>query len=135
MASEKSFHCSLLTPDGQLLDRDVTFAAIYAHDGEIGFLHNRGPLVCALGTGEVRVESSEGADRFFIDSGFAQMLDNQLSILTEHAEAADALDPSQAEAQLEEALGLPENDEAERAIRSAAVHRARSRLQFLRKRS
>lgn len=133
MTSEKTFQCNLLTPDGQLLDCAVSFAAIRAHDGEIAFLHNRAPLVCKLGTGEVRVETPEGARRVFIDGGFAQMLDNKLAILSEHAEAADSIDPKEAEAQLQAALELPNEEDDSRALRSAAIHRARARLKFLRK--
>lgn len=88
MADLKTFHCSLLTPDRQVLDCEATFVAIPAHDGEIGFLKNRAPLLCKLGVGTVRVESVEGDFRFLIGGGFAQMLDNELTILTEHAENA-----------------------------------------------
>ena len=128
MPNDKILRCNLLTPDRQVVDCDATFVAIPAHDGQMGFLSNRGPLLCKLGVGELRIESGNGRRRFFIEGGFAQMLHNQLSVLTERAEAAEEIDRADADTALQEMLALPAGDSVSRAAKDAAVERARARL-------
>lgn len=82
---DKTFHCSVVTPERAVLDTDATFVAFPAHDGEIGILHNRAPLLCQLGKGTLRVELGKESHRFSIEGGFAQMVDNKLTILTDNA--------------------------------------------------
>lgn len=132
MADTKTLHCSLLTPDRPILDCDATFIVMPAHDGQIGFLKNRAPLLCKLGIGELRIELPEGRRRFFIDRGFAQMLDNELTILTQHAEDADKIDADGADATLKEALALTADDGAARTARDLAITRARARARIAR---
>jgi F-type H+-transporting ATPase subunit epsilon len=89
MPDANTLHCSLITPDEHVLDCDATMVVIPAHDGLIGFLKNRAPLLCKLGSGEMRVESASGNKRYRLEGGFAQMLDNTLTVLTESADAVD----------------------------------------------
>lgn len=131
MADGKTLHCSVLTPDGAVLDTDATFVAIPAHDGEIGFLMNRAPLLCKLGVGELRVDAGTTGHRFFIDGGFAQMLDNSLTVLTSSAEPAANITASGAEAGLRDALAMPGGDVDAVAARDVAVNRARARSRMV----
>jgi len=133
MAAEKTFKCSLLTPDRQVLECAARFVALPAHDGEMGFLRNRAPMVCKLGTGGLRVDSPEGDRRYFIDGGFAQMLENSLTVLTDWAQADKDVTIERAEGALREAIDLPADDADSRAKRESAVHRARARLRFARR--
>lgn len=110
-----------------MLECDVRFVAIPAHDGEIGFLVDRAPLVCKLGAGSLRIETAEKEHRFFLDGGFAEMFDNTLTILTSHAERVEDIDPAQANADLKAAVDLPAEDQASRDAKQAAVARARAR--------
>ena len=87
MAKVETFHCSVVTPERAVLECEARFVAFPAHDGEMGVLPNRAPLVCKLGIGPLRVEGTDAAHVLFIDGGFAQMLDNRLSILTKQAHA------------------------------------------------
>lgn len=82
---DKTFHCSVVTPERAVLDTEATFVAFPAHDGEIGILHNRAPLLCQLGKGVLRVEHGKTTHKFQIEGGFAQMVDNKLTILTDNA--------------------------------------------------
>lgn len=82
---DKTFHCSVVTPERAVLDTDATFVAFPAHDGEIGILYNRAPLLCQLGKGTLRVELGKESHRYTIEGGFAQMVDNKLTILTDNA--------------------------------------------------
>lgn len=83
--AEKTFHCSVVTPERAVLETEASFVAFPAHDGEIGILQNRAPLLCQLGKGTLRVELGKESHRFQIEGGFAQMVDNKLTILTNDA--------------------------------------------------
>ncbi len=84
MADE--FHCSLVTPESSLLEIEVIYANLPAHDGQIGIMHNRAPLLTKLGKGKLHLELANGAKRHFhLEGGFAQMCDNHLTLLSEKA--------------------------------------------------
>jgi F-type H+-transporting ATPase subunit epsilon len=124
MASNDTFHCSVITPERAVLEVEATFVAFPAHDGEVGILRNRAPLLYKMGTGELRVESPQGNHLLFVDGGFAQMVDNRLTLLTEQAKRAEDIDRAAAERALSEARALPMVTEAEFAAHQKAVQRA-----------
>jgi len=130
MAHASTFHCSVVTPERSVLDCEARFAAFTAHDGEIGILPGRAPLLCRLGIGTLRVESPQQTHRFFIDGGFAQMVENRLTILTEQARLPQELSTQAARAALDKALEMPMRDEASRAARQKAVERARVQVRL-----
>ena len=130
MAKTGSFHCSVITPERSVLDCDATFVAFPAHDGEIGVLPHRAPLVCKLGIGALRVESLGKTESYFIDGGFAQMLNNRLTILTEQARKASELQPASAEQALSTARALPIPDEQAFEARQRSIQRARVQLKL-----
>src|SRR5687767_15477960 len=97
MAKNDTFHCSVITPERAVLETEATFVAFPAHDGEVGILPGRAPLLFKMGIGELRVESPGGNHRYFVDGGFAQMVENRLTLLTEIAKAVEELDRSEAQ--------------------------------------
>ena len=46
-----SFQCTVVTPEEQAFDAQVTQAILPAHDGLVGILTDRAPLLVKLGTG------------------------------------------------------------------------------------
>ena len=86
MATKITFQCSVITPERIALECDAQSVVFPAHDGQVGILKNRAPLLCQLGQGVCRVTTAEGRHEFRIQGGFARMLDNRLTILTQHAE-------------------------------------------------
>ena len=78
--------CSLITPEQEVFEKEATYINLPAHDGQMGFMANRAPLLVKLGTGLLTV-TGEGADtKMNISGGFAQMKGNTLAILTDRAE-------------------------------------------------
>ena len=128
MARNETFHCSVITPERAVLEADATFVAFPAHDGEVGILPGRAPLLFKMGIGELRVESPEGNHTFFVDGGFAQMVENRLTLLTEQAKALEEIDRAAVERALDEAKGMPMVTESEFAARQRAVRRAEVQL-------
>jgi F-type H+-transporting ATPase subunit epsilon len=116
MPATYGFQCTVITPERQVFDAAVDFVALPAHDGEIGILQNRAPLLCKLGIGILRILIGTETQRMFIDGGFAQMLENELTVLTARAATAEQVDPQAEEAALAAARNLRARDaEAERA--------------------
>lgn len=128
MADEKTFQCTVITPERQVLDCRAAFAAIPAHDGEIGIMSHRAPLMCELGIGVMRVESEGITRRFFVDGGFAQVVHNRLAILTEQAVASDEVDVDDAEQALQAAKAMTGTTAEAQEARRKAIARATARI-------
>jgi F-type H+-transporting ATPase subunit epsilon len=130
MASAETFSCSVITPEHKLLEVDATFVAFPAHDGEVGILLNRAPLVCKLGSGLLRISSPSGDRRLFVDGGFAQVVDNRVAILTEAASAVSDIDSAAATGALAEARAMKISDEDSYRARERAIASAKARLKL-----
>ena len=92
MSATDTFEGSVITPERKVLECQARFAAFPAHDGEMGILSHRAPLVCKLGIGILRVEATgsdvsdgqqaeprPGRHVLFVDGGFAQVVENTLT--------------------------------------------------------
>ncbi len=128
--SEQTFQCSLITPEAKVYEGAVEFVGIPAHDGEIGIMRDHAPLVCKLGAGEMRVSVGESKENWFIDSGFAQVLDNQVVVLTQKAVRAEDIDRFKAEDLLTEAHRIKVTDDisARKKTHAQASARAMRRM-------
>jgi F-type H+-transporting ATPase subunit epsilon len=93
------FKATLITPESIVLDAHVHAAQIPAHDGLVGILVNRAPLLAKLGTGILRLDLAGpgGAvgetQRFLVSGGYAQMKGDDLTILTNEAIPAEKVSP------------------------------------------
>ena len=116
-----------------MLEADATFVAFPAHDGEVGILPGRAPLLFKLGIGVLRVESPAvdgGEESLFVDGGFAQMVEDRLTILTEQARRPAEIDRAAAERALAAAHDMPSETDADFAARQRALERARVQLRM-----
>ena len=117
-----AFNCVIVTPEHQLLNEKVTQAIVPAHDGEIGILTNRSPLLVKIGVGRMRVDVAGGKSvSYYVEGGVAQMNDNKLTVLTDHAVAVSELSAEAARKDLADATAKAPTD----ATRSASIQRAR----------
>ena len=122
-----SFRLSVVTPEREVLAVEAKFVALPAYDGEMGVLHQRAPLLAKLGAGLLRVEEAAGGKRsLFVAGGFAQMVEDKLTLLTEEALDPAKIDSGLARTSLAEAEKLPNRSEAENARREQALARARA---------
>ena len=128
MARGDNFHCSVVTPEAAVIETQAHFVAFPAHDGEVGVLHDRAPLLFQLGSGLLRVETGDGEHRLFVSGGFAQMVDNRLTILTEEAIDPSAIDREAARADLAKAKEMTAKDKVGEAAKQRAIDRARGIL-------
>jgi F0F1-type ATP synthase epsilon subunit len=69
----------------------------------------------------------------FVAGGFAQMVENRLSLLTEQARRIDEIDPAAVERALAEAREMPTTSDAEFAARQRALRSAEAQRHLLAK--
>jgi F-type H+-transporting ATPase subunit epsilon len=133
----RTFQCTLVTPHRQVFDEQVTHVTIPAHDGQIGVLPSRAPLMVKLGYGPLRVDVASGGGGaggtrwYCIGGGFAQMKGNRLSLVASEATTVDEIDRQEAQAALKEAQARVTHSDAEFDLNQRDQARARTMLQLL----
>ena len=121
-----SFQCVVVTPEQQVLDEPCAQVILPAHDGEIGILTDRAPLLAMLGVGVLRLDLQSGQKRaYFIDGGIAQMKNNRLTVLTTEATVPSDIDANAARAEFNEASARKITDEQSFKDRQRALARGR----------
>ena len=135
-STNAALHCLVVTPEATVIDTPCEFVALPLYDGEAGILRNRSPLIGRLGYGELRIRRAGGdVLHLYVDGGFAQVVDNVVSVLTNRAIPATSIDASTAENQLRTAMESSAHGEQEMAIRNRQVAQARGQLRVARRRA
>ncbi len=105
-------------------------AQIPAADGLLGILINRSPLLAKLAVGVLRLDSENGkSQRFLVSSGYAQMKDNELTILTTEAIPAEKVNAQMVaaeQAKLSAVQGVDQQSMEQRTAIQARMHAMRS---------
>lgn len=128
-----SFRCVVVTPEEQLADVTVRQAIVPAHDGLLGILTDRAPLLVKLGLGALTLDADGGRETYFIDGGVAQMKENVLTIATTEATPAGKLTAKEAEAELAKATAEKANAAIPADVRERSVRRAQTKLAMAKK--
>lgn len=126
--ADKTFRCTVITPNKQVLDQDVTAAVIPAWDGEIGLLKQRAPILVKLGFGSMRLDTTSGSENLFIGGGFAQMKDDKLTLLTDEAIETSKINVEETQAALKEAQAFEPQDPVQAKRRQRDLDRAKAML-------
>ncbi len=79
---------SVISPERVLYEGTARGVIAPAFDGEVGILPMHAPLMTLLGRGTLRVDTAGGEQRFTVDGGFLQVVDDTVRIVTEQAAAA-----------------------------------------------
>ena len=123
--------CVIVTPEQQVLDESLTQAVLPAHDGLIGVLTDRAPLLVKLGQGPLRVDLAGGqTQNYYVEGGIAQMKDNRLTILTNEATPAGEIDAEAARAEYAEAAARRVTDQHGYEDRQRQMARAKAKQQM-----
>jgi F-type H+-transporting ATPase subunit epsilon len=76
---------SVISPEAVLFEGTTDSVVAPAFDGQVGILTGHAPMVTLLGKGELRLGGN--AQRFTVEGGFVQVVDNVVRVVTEHASA------------------------------------------------
>ncbi len=86
----KSFQVDVVSPEATIWSGLATFLVARTPDGEIGILADHESLMGALTTGPVVIEAESGERTTIgVHGGFLQVLNNQVTLITDRAEVAD----------------------------------------------
>jgi len=121
-----AFQCTIVTPEQQLLDQSVVQVVLPAHDGQIGILTGRAPLLVKLGLGKLSIEMAGGKRQtILVDGGIAQMKSNKLTVLTTSAWEPKDIDAAAARKEYEQALSTNPTDTKGLDERQRTLNRAK----------
>jgi F-type H+-transporting ATPase subunit epsilon len=121
--------CIIVTPERTVYDQPAEFVALTLYDGEIGVAPRRSPLIGRLGYGEMRVHREDQAvDRYYIEGGFVEVLDDVVSVLTQRAIPAAEVDAAVAREQLYAAQSRRAATPEAAAVRDRVVAQSRAQL-------
>ena len=84
-----SFHVDIVTPESVVWSGDANFLVARTVEGEIGILTDHEPLMAALATGAVVVEADDERVTVGTHGGFLQVIDNQVTLLTDRAQVSE----------------------------------------------
>jgi F-type H+-transporting ATPase subunit epsilon len=121
------FRCVLLTPAGKILDGRAGSVVLPAHDGMLGVLRNHAPMLCRLTIGIMEVRDiPDRKDAFFlIESGFARISLNLVTVLTYEVTTFETMAPEAAEDLVSRAKSVLVGGDYVRQTEQMPVDRAR----------
>jgi F-type H+-transporting ATPase subunit epsilon len=122
----------LVTPIRLLLDEEVEEVTAPGALGEFGVLPNHIAFLTLLAPGELSYKQGGQRTRLAIGGGYAEVLNNVMTVLADAAEFADEIDVDrarQAKDQAERRLAALNPEDRDFAIAEAALKRALVRLQ------
>jgi F-type H+-transporting ATPase subunit epsilon len=128
-----TLQCFVVTPERTVLEQAADFVVVTLFDGEIGVAPRRAPFIGRLGYGEMRITQDDKTDRYYIEGGFVEMLDDVVTLLTGRAVPVSELDEAVALEQLTSARAKPGNTPELMAIRDRAVLQSRAQLHSARR--
>ncbi len=121
--------CVAATPEKTALDRETSFVVVPLFDGEYAIGPGHSSIVGRLGAGEARLTLEDGSvERWFVEGGFVEASNDEVSILTNRAYPMAELDLDAAKKALEDALNRPAASAEAAEAKVDAVATARARL-------
>lgn len=85
----KPFQVDVVSPESTVWSGQATFVVARTTEGEIGILADHEPLMAALATGAVIVENESSKTTIGVYGGFLQVLNNQVTLLTDRAKITE----------------------------------------------
>jgi F-type H+-transporting ATPase subunit epsilon len=126
-----TFQLEIVTPEKRVVDTAAAEVQIPGKNGYLGVLPGHAPLITELAVGEITFRSGAELQRLAVAWGFAEVLPDKVTILTETAERPSEIDVErarQAKERAEQRLASGDpNVDVERSL--DALHKAETRLE------
>ncbi len=122
----------LVTPSRLLLDEEVDEVTAPGALGEFGVLPNHISFLTLLEIGVMNYKQGAGTVHLALGGGYAEVLDNVMTVLADAAEYADEIDVERArraKERAEETMEKLNRDDKEFPVAEAALRRAVVRMQ------
>jgi F-type H+-transporting ATPase subunit epsilon len=98
-----ALHISIIAPDRTVWDSDAEEVILPSSTGQLGILRGHAPLLTALDIGVMRVRIDKDWTPIVLMGGFAEVENDELTILVNGAEEGSSIDKEEAQKELEEA--------------------------------
>lgn len=128
MADDRLFTVEIITPDRTFYQGEATMVEFNTASGQIGVYKNHIPVTTVLAPGIVTITEENGTKEAAVHAGFAEILQDKVTLLAEIAEWPEEIDVSRAQEAKERAerrIASHVNDvdlkRAEFALRKALV--------------
>jgi F-type H+-transporting ATPase subunit epsilon len=76
---------SVISPEAVLFQGTTESLVAPAFDGQVGILTGHAPMLTLLGKGELRLGEEGSGQRFHVEGGFLQVVDDTVRVVTERA--------------------------------------------------
>lgn len=124
----------IIAPDKTVLDSEAEEVILPSTTGQLGILSDHAPLLTALDIGVMRVRPGKDWLPIALMGGFAEVENNEVTILVNGAERGDAINKEEAQqdfAQAEENFNRVQGSEnrQEQIQATQALKKARARFQ------
>jgi len=126
--------CIVVTPEQTLLDQSAEFVALTLYDGEVGIAPGHAPMIGRLGCGEMRVRDAAGVDRYYVESGFVEVLDDVVTVLTQRVMPAAEIDEAVVLERLRAVQARPATTPEAVIARDRSIEQNRAQLRVGRRR-
>ena len=134
MAEETNFTLKIITPDRVFYEDDaVTMVEFNTTEGEIGVYKKHVPTTVIIKPGILTISKDDEIKEAALHAGFAEILEDKVTILAEIIEWPEEIDVARAEAakqRAEERLQLKDSD-TDIARAEIALQRAMARIEIL----
>ena len=128
----------IVTPEAKTFSDDVDSVVIPGAEGEFGVLPQHVALMTEIVPGELRIAKGGEEIRLAVGSGFVEVTQESVSVLTDMAVREEEIDESVAEAAIrraEDAMKSKHLDEEGHAALQAALQRSAAQLRVKRRRA
>ncbi|MGN0023664.1 MAG: ATP synthase F1 subunit epsilon [Elusimicrobiaceae bacterium] len=99
----KKLKLQIITPERQVLDKEVDFVALPAYNGEMGVLPGHVQYVAKLNYGVLRYKDDGKEETFAVMGGLAEIENDKISVFAEDAALAAEIDEAAAKQKLAQA--------------------------------
>ena len=126
-----ALHISIIAPDRTVWDSNAEEVIILSSTGQLGILRGHAPLLTALDIGVMRVRTDKEWTPIVLMGGFAEVENDELTILVNGAEEGASINKEEAQKELEEMTARFNEAETskERIQATQNLRKARARVQ------
>ena len=123
----------VISPDKTVWDAEAEEVILPSTTGQLGILSGHAPLMTALDIGVMRVRPEKTWESIALMGGFAEIENDEVTILVRGAERGNSIDKDAARAEFETAqtnMDVTSQDDRRATLQARqALRRARARLQ------
>jgi F-type H+-transporting ATPase subunit epsilon len=131
---ENKIRLEIVTPYGQILGEDVDEIATSGSEGDFGVLPGHVNFITTLKIGMLTYRKGNETRFVFINSGYAEVSPEKVTILADSAEVSEEIDVERAKSAMKRAEErLRQQEQIDVARATAALERATIRVQLAEK--